>query len=421
MSDYNLTTDHRVSLDLSTGRIHRSSLLLIFSVLFILAPKINIVSVFRVEDLVYLSILPILIWRYQKNLAPLPSFVMAYFAFIASSLISTVLNLDEVGPISFIYVARQLQYFVWFLVGIQIAAFISEKTFRKSFGFVAAILLLWLIGESLGIIPRIGRFIGASGRATLNTSGPFETAILVAIIFVVAPRIWHKLSMIIILLATQSRITTAAMFVVWHQMRPSRNTLILAFGAPFLILLFSLFGPNLFGGDSRFSQTQTVSSMLEDVQARYRYVPKISSLQEYRSLTIDGLRENVDYSVGDASFQIRAFKWALIIKSLGDSTTHFLFGWGPGAWGLAVDGHFIRFLGEGGVIGFILAMLFFATALFAQDSPKLFRPAFIAMALSCLFIDAATSSKVMSTLWLIAGYYHSRKIMRASSREEAIP
>jgi len=276
-------------------------------------------------------------------------------------------------------------------------------------------LFFWLIGESTGLIPKIGRFAGVTERATLNTSGPYETAILVAIVYVVAPRVWHRIAMIIILLSTQSRIAIVAMPIVWHQMRPGRNILILAMVIPTAILLLALSDGSIIGQDSRFSQTQSVSNMIGDLQASYLAVPQISSIAEYRELVFDGLRDNVDYGVGDASFQVRAFKWAIILKSLGFSTVHFLFGWGPSAWGLAVDGHFVRFLGEGGIVGFLCAIFFFATALFAQDSPKPFRLGFIAMAVSCIFIDAATSSKVMSVLWLIAGYYHSRKFVHGSS------
>lgn len=407
--------DQSVTAVFRTGRVNRANLLLILSTLFILAPKVDLIKIgssgLRFEDFVFLAILPVLIWKYRPLRIKTASFLRIYLLFILSSFLSALLNMGELGPIGIVFVVRQLQYVVWFLVGMQFARFISEKSLRKCFGFIALTLTFWYIGETAGVIPKIGRFVGAAGRATLNTSGPYETAILVVIVFIMAPRVWHRVAMFIVLLATQSRITTAAFFVVWYQMRPSRNTLILAAAIPLGLLFFTILPNPIKNEDSRFAETQSFSSMITDLENRYRYVPQIGSLAEYRSYAVEGLRDNVDYRIGDPSFQIRVFKWSLIVKSLGGSASHFLFGWGPGAWGLAVDGHFVRFLGEGGVVGFGLAMLFFACALFAPDAPKPFRLGFMTMALSCLFIDAATSSKVMSTLWLIAGFYHCRNAL----------
>ncbi|MBU2937405.1 MULTISPECIES: hypothetical protein [Pacificibacter] len=398
----------------SPGQIRRSTFLFYLTIAFIIAPKVNLISFgasgLRVEDFVLFAALPALFWRYQSRAHPFPIYVWAFFLFLITSFVSAVVNLNELGLIGLVFTGRQLQYFLWFLIAAEFAPFVFEARFRRAFGGIALVLLLWWIGEAAHIIPKIGRFTVVDDRITLNTSGPYETAILAVLILIVAPKTWQKIAMAGVLLATQSRVTLVAALAVWQLAYPSKNTLVILLLAPLVLLLVSM-GPQGLS-DSRFNQTQSVSSMAEDLFKRVDEVPQITSLSEFRAMVDDGLRSNVDFSVGDASFQVRAYKWALIIKSLGADTKHFLLGWGPGAWGLAVDGHYIRFLGEGGVIGFAAALFFFWTSLFSRDAPRLYRLGFLTMALSCIFIDAAVASKVSSTLWIIAGYYHGRRLHR---------
>jgi len=394
------------------GRINRSTMLFYLTIAFIIAPKVNLVSFgasgLRVEDFILFAALPVLFWRYRGRAHPFPIYVWAFFIFMAASFASAALNLSEVGLMGLIFTGRQLQYFLWFLIAAEFAPLVSEQRFRRAFGGVALVLLLWWFGEATHLIPKIGRFAVVDDRITLNTSGPYETAILAVLILIIAPKKWQKIAMIGVLLATQSRITIIAALVVWQVARPGRNTLVLLLLIPAAILILSIGSQDL--SDSRFSQTQSVSSMTSDLIRRIEEVPQITSLDDFRAMVDDGLRNNVDFSVGDASFQVRAYKWALIIKSLGADTMHFIFGWGPGAWGLAVDGHYVRFLGEGGIIGLMSALFFFGTSLSSRDAPRPYRLGFLVMALSCVFIDAAVASKVSSTLWIIAGYFHGLSI-----------
>ncbi|MBU0642354.1 MAG: hypothetical protein KJ699_02645 [Alphaproteobacteria bacterium] len=394
------------------GRINRSTMLFYLTIAFILAPKINIVSFgdsgLRVEDFVLFTALPVLFWRYKGRAHPFPLYVWAFFMFIAASFMSATLNLTEVGLTGLIFTGRQVQYFLWFLIAAEFAPFISEERFRRAFGGIALVLLLWWVGEATHLLPKIGRFAVVDERITLNTSGPYETAILAVLILILAPKKWQKIAMVGVLIATQSRITLMASLVVWQVARPGRNTLALLLLAPVGILLLSIGSLDL--SESRFTQTQSIPSMISDIVQRVNEVPVITSLSEFRALVVDGLNENVDFTNGDASFQVRAFKWALIVKSLGADTMHFIFGWGPGAWGLAVDGHYVRFLGEGGIIGLMSALFFFGTSLSSRDAPRPYRLGFLVMALSCVFIDAAVASKVSSTLWIIAGYFHGLSV-----------
>lgn len=393
------------------GAFSRPSILFFLTILFILAPKVDVVSLgaaaLRVEDLVVLITIPFLLNGYRKRLAPPPSYVLAFFAFIAVSFISAIFNFQETGVVGFVYVARYFQYFIWFLIAAQFAPYISETRFRAAFGFIAIVLLLWWAGEASGIIPKIGRFSGVSNRITLNTSGPYETAILAILIYLNVPKLWQKIAMVGLLIATQSRITIASFAAIFIVERPGRNLLVAALMAPLAFVAIQV--GSGFLSESRLASTQSPASMISEIYSRIETAPVIESLEEYRVLAVKNLNVSVDRSVGDASFKIRTFKWALIVKSVFGNFEHLPFGWGPGAWGLAVDGHYVRFLGETGVIGFIAAMVFFTLSLFSKDAPKPYKLGFFAMALSCVFIDAATSSKVSSTLWIVAAFYYTRQ------------
>lgn len=391
-----------------TGRINRKTVLFLASIVFVIAPKIDLITIFggsgiRIEDSVLYVTLPFLFWRYRTQMAPIPSYVWAFWIFMGASVLSAVLNYGELGPRGLVYIARQIQYFLWFLIGVQFAPRVPEQLFRKAFGFIAVVLLLWWAAEATHLIPKIGRFTGAGQRATVNTSGPYETAVLVVFVALLAPRTWQKIGMVAILLATQSRITLVATVFVWLKARPGRN-LVLSVPLVVIAALALAYMPSAVS-NSRVVQTQSISAMFSELQSRLEFAPQIQSLEQYWSYD---LKANVDYQGSDPSFQVRAFKWSMIVKSLGSNTLHLLFGWGPGAWGLAVDGHYVRFLGEGGLVGFFTAMIYFGTSLFARDTVPVYRLAFLTMAVTSLFIDAATSSKVMSVLWLIAGYFHGR-------------
>ncbi|AJE45419.1 hypothetical protein [Celeribacter indicus] len=392
--------------------IHRTRLLFYFAIAFILAPKVNIVSFgdsgLRTEDFILFAALPVVFWRYRRRAHPFPSYVWAFFAFMAASFLSAIVNLGEMGLTGLVFTGRQVQYFLWFLIAAEFAPRISEARFRRAFGIIASVLLVWWLGEASGLVPKIGRFAVVDERITLNTSGPYETAILAVLVLILAPKRWQKIGMIGVLLATQSRITIAAAIVVWQISRPARNTFLLLLLVP-VVLLVLAFDPQSVS-ESRFSQTQSLSSMASDLVGRIDNVPQIRSLEDFRALVAQGLRRNVDFTAGDASFQVRAYKWALILKSLTADAQHLLLGWGPGAWGLAVDGHYVRFLGEGGLIGLLTALIFFGFSLLGRDSPLPYRLGFLTMALSCIFIDAAVASKVSSTLWIIAGYFHGQRI-----------
>lgn len=372
---------------------------------FLLAPKIDVISVLRIEDFVFLMVLPVLAWRYAKQRTLLPKILYWYIAYLALAFFSALLNYGSLGLFGIINIVRQLQYVIWFLVGAQMAAAIPEKHFERAMSIVAGILILWWLGEASGVVPKLGKFTGATGRVTLNTSGPYEISVVVVFLMLLVRKKILLLGLMGILLASQSRITLAAAVLTYLVFRP-RQALI--FGPPLagLVALALAVNPDIFM-NSRLAETMSPMQMWYAFMAQIQAAPLIVDLPEYRHYAYDTLWEQVG-GASDVSFEIRLIRWALIIKSLSGDMAHFLFGWGPGAWGAAVDSHVIRFLGEVGIAGFLMIAIFMGMSAISPAVPSEYRAAMIVLIVCSLFIDVMTSSKIMSFLWMMLGYLYVR-------------
>lgn len=390
----------------NAGVVSRSTLLLGAVTAFLIAPKINVIGVLRVEDFVFLMTLPVLMWSYRTSGARAPDFFYWYVGYLAIALLSVLLNYGNVGIFGVINVLRQVQYVIWFVVGAQMALGVSEGAFRKSMSFVAVVLILWWAGEASGVLPKIGKFAGASERVTLNTSGPYETAVVVTFLLIFVRNRGLQIGLIGILFATQSRITLAAAVAIYIALNLRKS---LIFALPLMLLLGGLMviAPDipLF---ERLSATATPLQMLQVLLRQIEVSPVITSLGDYEYFAYTTVWNQIGQSASDASFTMRTIRWALVIKSLQSDWPHLLFGWGPGAWGSAVDGHYVRFVGETGLIGLASILTFLVCSVFARQSPRSYRIAVLLMIGSALFIDVFTSSKAMSFLWVILGYSYNR-------------
>lgn len=384
----------------------RSSMLLFCMALFLLAPKIDVVSVLRVEDFVFLAVLPVLAWRYAPSRTMPPKVLYWYIAYLLLASFSALLNYSNLGMFGFLNVLRQMQYAVWFVVGAQMAAAIPEERFKRVMAIVAGALILWWLGEASGAIPKIGKFTGATGRVTLNTSGPYEISVVVVFLMLLVRKKILLLGLLGILLASQSRITLAAAVFTFLVFRP-RQALI--FGLPLAVILavVLMINPEILSS-SRLAETMSPLQMWRGFISQFQTAPLIVELPDYRHYAYDTIWAQVR-DASDVSFEIRLVRWTLIIKSLSGDLFHLLFGWGPGAWGAAVDSHLIRFSGEVGVIGLFIIATFMGMSTVSSTVPKEFRAAMLVLIICSLFIDVMTSSKIMSLLWMMLGYLYVRR------------
>ncbi|MFN4251889.1 hypothetical protein, partial [Deinococcus sp.] len=101
----------------------------------------------------------------------------------------------------------------------------------------------------------------------------------------------------------------------------------------------------------------------------------------------------------DPSLYIRMTKWGSVLSDVEEEP---LLGAGPGAYGVAIDGLYIRVLGESGIIGFTLYMMGLGIIFFSAKS-YYYRTFFVVIAISSIFIDALFFSRFAYIFYLYAG------------------
>jgi len=115
----------------------------------------------------------------------------------------------------------------------------------------------------------------------------------------------------------------------------------------------------------------------------------------------------------DASWNMRAKKWATIVSCFPQSWIPILIGSGPGKWGPAVDGGWLRLLSENGLLGL---GCFFSLLILSGRVNSLTAAVSVALAINMVFIDAHISYKAMSLFFFILGYNYALRL-RSSGPE----
>jgi hypothetical protein len=112
---------------------------------------------------------------------------------------------------------------------------------------------------------------------------------------------------------------------------------------------------------------------------------------------------------GDPSTLLRIARWAVVWATASSSMVNLWLGMGPGYYSLALDGNYIRLLGETGLVG-LFSFVWLGWSLFSSlASPKL-RQLMLAFLVQlgtvALFIDIFVSLKTMCLFWMLVGALH---------------
>ena len=407
---------------------------LILLTLYMLAPKIDLIHVglgaLRAEDIVWL--LAVLInYRQLLRPPPMPKFIVIYGIYIALSVVSGVVNISDTGPSSFLFVFRQIQYITWGIIFAAHAHRIARPAFTSALQIISIVLVLWGAGEAFGVIPKIGKFAGSQARLTINTSGPFETSVVLAILLFAVRPVLVRCSLFVLLLMTQARITAAGVVAAVLASKPKVG-LVLLLAAGIIFATSSQLKAAL--GETRFAETPGPAQMLGVFERMWREVEPVSTHQEYIEEAGYDL-ENPRYPLYfdkniDPSFQVRAQRWAIILKSMALRPVHLLIGSAPGAFGVATDSNIIRVVGETGLAGLILYALTAATIFRTFLASSLTVISLIILLVSSIFIDIFWSTKAMPLFWAIAAWEYrrgaslcslgfDRQILRRDERHES--
>lgn len=376
---------------------------LILFALYVLAPKIDVYAIgsaaIRPEDIISAVAFLIYVATGRKRLA-IPGYARAYLAFVAFGLVSAVLNLANGGAIGLIYGARLLQYMIWFFIMYEAAPQLSARALRTTTLIVCCIFILWGGIEYFGLMPRIGKFTGATERLTINTSGPFETSAMLAMLAYAAPAWWITPLLAVLIFLTQARITLLGILVSLATARPGRTMAVALAGA---VVASAAAQPlyNVFS-KSRFAESETPLAMGKLLAYTWQRTPVVPEPAYYRERFLNGILifRYMPNTRGDLSFKYRAVRWPIIIKSTAARWKNLLVGWGPGAWSNAVDGYYVRAFGETGLIGLGLFLAWIALALRELKQRSVGKFSLVMLVAVAFFIDIFASSKVMPILWV---------------------
>lgn len=378
--------------------------------LYVLSPKIDLYNIgsaaIRPEDVISALAFLIYLATARKKLS-IPSYARIYLAFVSFGVISAVFNISTGGFVGVVYSIRLLQYMVWFFIFYEAASRMGVRELRWTFTTISVIFIFWGGAEYFGLIGRIGKFTGAAERLTINTSGPFETSAMLAMLAYAAPSLLLTPFMVILVIMTQARITFLGVLVSFAAARPGRTMAVGVVGA----LVATIAAQPIYDAvsKSRLGKSETPLAMVNLLRYTWPRVPTVPQPSYYQERFLNGplILRYMPNARGDLSFKIRAVRWPIIIKSTAAKMRSLIIGWGPGAWSNAVDGYYVRTFGETGLIGILLFAAWIVAALRTLQSRSLGKFSLIMLVAVGVFIDIFTSSKVMPILWVFLALEHA--------------
>jgi hypothetical protein len=150
-------------------------------------------------------------------------------------------------------------------------------------------------------------------------------------------------------------------------------------------------------------------------------VPPVRSAQEYAFAAYSGmnvyLNANTMADRGvEASNLVRFYRWHLILKTI-DDPADVIFGLGPSFVGPSVDGSYLRFYADGGVLGLLAWAALIVVWL--RRPPLWMVCATLTLLVGALFIDIVYAQRPMVLYWMLLALAAAR-LPRKRKAEEAV-
>jgi hypothetical protein len=272
-----------------------------------------------------------------------------------------------------------------------------------------AIHIVYGAGVAVDLFPNVASFTPT--RLAGLTNGPYELSAmlcLVCVLWLWCGRWAITAGGFAALLWTKSRIALAALPVYLLFRGGSRRTVIRwAFPVAAIVIATTVIEARS-GGVELGETLDAVSDLREafatSAQTRDDYFTAVYS---------DEANANIKAIDGDPSALLRAARWSMVIATAIDTPRNLVFGMGPGYYSVALDGNYVRLLGESGLLGIFTFLFMLASAATCFKAPELRRLGLglaVQLLIIALFIDVFMSLKTMCLFWMIIG---------ALKREEA--
>lgn len=401
----------------------------------ILIPKINVMNVpgtyvgVRGEDLlVALIILVILGSLVLKKLdithigeSPFSKYSLLYIIACSVSLIVGILLGTVLEPlVGLMFLFRKVEYFSFVFVG-----YIFAKKYKLSF-LINLIHFLTFGSILIGILQQL-RLIGsfqlgnyippsATWRIMSMFSGPYEySAYLVLILPIYLWILFNKkiglgivgvLLILYSLYLTQARIALlAALIILFASLLLNKNTV-----KKYVIIYLIAITMTVSAGYSIVFQKDIslLPERFETVNISDMITAANITLQsgDYERFKLNGYGI-YNGSGDDVSFLIRINKWADLLDGF---VKYPVFGLGPSSTNEAVDGNYVRYIAESGIVGFALWVLVIISVYKMSDVRNdilaySLRWGLFGLLIIAIFIDIFEASKIAMFLWFLVGYF----------------
>ncbi|MVN91202.1 O-antigen ligase family protein [Mucilaginibacter aquatilis] len=384
-------------------------------------PKINLISVagqsagIRIDDIVLLVLAIPLFLSFKLNAINKIEMYLGLMLF--AFFLSNVFNTYFFNRSNILYSFRYVEYIIFFYIG-----YLYSKNFdinKLLIGFLCingSIMILQTIGL-MGGFSSEGFVDDSSARAIGLTGGPWEIGAIINFIFCLLvfgntehPPVSNKRLYVIfvvtfaLILLTGARMPTLTHLVLLMiaLYRRSKVKLFFLFKIAAVIIPFIL--AVLLIPNKVVSRSENLLSM-ENIDLFIYDYNHVKLEKDFK-----GFPDILYSDDADMSWLMRMAKWTYALRAWNNTSLTYAIGVGPGAWGPALDGGWIRLLTETGIIGlttFFLSLKRIATISFSTTAIVL------SLFINMLMIDIHIAYKAMSILFFIAGYSYSKHFKTA--------
>jgi hypothetical protein len=394
--------------------------IIVLGVAMLFIPKVNLVSIagesagIRIDDVllfvIFALLLAGLLLARKRTINGIESIT---FILIGYMLLSNLVNLHMFGRSSLLYSLRYFEYFVFFYIGRYFFdARYSLARLLYAMLFVNAILIVLQGFAIIGGFSSAGFSQDVSDRAIGLTGGPWELGAILNFclaIFLFGRNTAGGVPLRIFLIACTSALVVltgaripalAHIFLISYfvYLQSPNKTYFLGSAAFIggLVLFAILLIPN-----PLTERSENLFSMANIEQFQDQY-SKASVPDE----KFEGWSEmsTADEDT-DLSWLTRVARWVIAIKTWTNSPLTLFVGVGPGNWGPALDGGWLRVMSEWGLLGLSIFLVFLYRI--AQISRATFAMV-MALAINMLFIDIHIAYKSMALFFFLSGYAYSK-------------
>ena len=402
-----------------SDNLRRTIIVLGVGLLFM--PKVNIVSIsgesagIRIDDVLLLVIFALFMAGVSLARKPqINGIESIVFILIGFMLLSNLLNLLVFGRSSLLYSLRYVEYFMFFYIG---------QYFFDARYSVARLLYAMLLFNAILMVLQgfsiIGGFTSTRGfqeyvRAIGVAGGPYEMGAilnfsLAVFLFdryevgAVTLRIFLIACTLVLVVLTGARMPALAhMFLISYfcYLQSPNKTYFLrnaAFvGGLLLVAIFLIPNPLT-------ERSENLFSIANIAQFKDQYAN--ASVPEENFEGWPEIYTSTSDETADPSWLTRVARWIIAIKTWTNSPLTWFVGVGPGNWGPALDGGWLRVMSEWGLFGLSIFLVFLYRI--AHISRATFAMV-VALAINMLFIDLHLAYKAMSLFFFFSGYAYNK-------------